>query len=152
MTVAEDSGFEVAGLGGRPGIHSARYLRPDATYPERFEAIYSELRQRPDATRAARYVCALAVVQGERVIFETRGVVEGELAAAPAGSGGFGYDPIFYYPPLGRTFGELTPEDKAAVSHRGVATRALRGWLEANYIEVEGARGGGQRPRSPDGG
>jgi XTP/dITP diphosphohydrolase len=127
--VAEDSGFEVGALGGEPGVRSARYVRPDATYPERFQAIYRAAAARGAKASAARYVCAVAMASGPKVIFETQGMVEGELAAAPAGSGGFGYDPIFYYPPYGRTFGQVSDEEKAAVSHRGLAMRALKAHL-----------------------
>lgn len=130
LTMAEDSGFEIEALDGDPGIYSARYLRPGATYPERFDAIYDELRTRHVKTSAARFVCALALASGEKIEFEARGIVEGQLAARPAGEGGFGYDPIFFYPPYGRTFGEVSPEEKEAVSHRGRAIRALRAHLE----------------------
>ncbi len=132
LTMAEDSGFEVDALDCQPGVHSARYLRPDATYPERFEAIYGELRKRKIKTSAARFVCSLALARGGKITFETKGVVEGQLAAQPAGDRGFGYDPIFCYPPYGKTFGEISPKEKAAVSHRGEAIRALRAHLEQN--------------------
>jgi XTP/dITP diphosphohydrolase len=130
LTMAEDSGFEVDALECQPGIHSARYLRPDATYPERFEAIYSELKRRRIETSAARFVCALALASDGEIAFETKGVVEGELASHPTGDRGFGYDPIFCYPPYGKTFAEISPEEKASVSHRGEAIRALRAHLE----------------------
>lgn len=132
LTMAEDSGFEVDALDCKPGIHSARYLGPDATYPERFAAIYAELAKRRVKTSAARFVCALALASGRAIEFETKGVVEGQLAAQPAGDGGFGYDPIFCYPPYGKTFAEVPATDKAAVSHRGEAIRALRSHLEQN--------------------
>jgi XTP/dITP diphosphohydrolase len=132
LTMAEDSGFEVDALDCKPGIHSARYLGPDATYPQRFAAIYSELAKRKVKSSAARFVCALALANGRTITFETKGVVEGQLAAQPAGDGGFGYDPIFCYPPYGKTFAEVSPKEKAAVSHRGEAIRALRAHLEQN--------------------
>ncbi len=132
LTMAEDSGFEVDAPDCKPGIHSARYLGPDATYPERFAAIYAELAKRKVKTSAARFVCALALVSRGTVTFETKGVVEGQLAAQPAGDGGFGYDPIFCYPPYGKTFAEVPAKDKAAVSHRGEAIRALQSHLEQN--------------------
>jgi XTP/dITP diphosphohydrolase len=132
LTMAEDSGFEVDALDCKPGIHSARYLRPDATYPERFAAIYSELAKRKVKSSAARFVSALALANGRTVTFETKGVVEGQLAAQPAGDKGFGYDPIFCYPPYGKTFAEVSDKEKAAVSHRGEAIRALRAHLEQN--------------------
>jgi XTP/dITP diphosphohydrolase len=130
-TAAEDSGLVVDALEGEPGVRSARFLRPDATYPERFEEIFRRLRHRPGAPRSARFVCALAVVDGADVIFETTGTVEGEISEAPRGSGGFGYDPIFYYPPYGRTFGEVTEEEKLRVAHRGVAFHRLSDWLRS---------------------
>ena len=133
LTLAEDSGFEVDALNCEPGIHSARYLRPRATYPERFAAIYDAVHKRnagSDETNAARFVCALALASGGKIVFEAKGVVEGQLAAEPAGSGGFGYDPIFWYPPYGKTFAKVTPEQKLAVSHRGEALRALKAHLE----------------------
>ena len=131
LTMAEDSGFEVDALDREPGIHSARYLRPDATYPERFEAIYQAVRARPSGNNAARFVCALALASGGDILFESEGIVVGALAAQPAGDGGFGYDPIFYYPAYGKTFGELSPKEKAAVSHRGLAMRALGAYLSS---------------------
>lgn len=129
LVVSEDSGLEIDAMEGAPGVRSARYLSPSATYPERFAAILERLYGRPDADRTARFVCAVAVADGARVLFETRGTVEGRIAAAPAGDGGFGYDPIFFSPELGCTLAEAG-DDKAAVSHRGRAFAALLRWLE----------------------
>lgn len=129
LVVSEDSGLEIDAMEGAPGVRSARYLSPSATYPERFAAILERLHGRPDADRTARFVCAVAVADGARVLFETRGTVEGRIAAAPAGDGGFGYDPIFFSPELGCTLAEAG-DDKAAVSHRGRAFAALLRWLE----------------------
>lgn len=129
VTMAEDSGFGVDALNGEPGIYSARYLREDATYNERFADIYRRMRACAASHRAARFVCALAVARGRDVRFETTATVEGLLAEAPAGPNGFGYDPIFWYPPYGRTFGEVSDAEKTAVSHRGQAMRALRAHL-----------------------
>jgi XTP/dITP diphosphohydrolase len=128
-TVAEDSGLVIDALNGEPGIHSARFLSPDASYPERFAEIYRRLGQQPSALRTARFVCALAVVAGGEVLFETTGTIEGEIAGAPRGDGGFGYDPIFYYPPYGSTLAEVTQLAKLAVAHRGQAFRQLADWL-----------------------
>src|SRR5688500_3030960 len=86
MTVAEDSGLVLDALDGEPGVRSARCLRPDATYPERFAEIFRRLDEKPDRPRAARFVCAIAVVREGRLVYETRGVVEGEIARAPRGS------------------------------------------------------------------
>jgi XTP/dITP diphosphohydrolase len=115
LTMAEDSGFEVNALNREPGIFSARYRR---------------LRESGAQDRTARFVCALAVVEGGRIVFETTASVEGRLADAPAGSHGFGYDPIFLYPPYGKTFGEVSNAEKIAASHRGRAIRALREYLD----------------------
>ena len=135
LTMAEDAGFEVDALDCAPGVQSARYLRPDATYPERFDAIYAELRKRRVKTSAARFVCALALARDGKIEFETKGVVEGQLAAHPAGTGGFGYDPIFCYPPYGKTFAEISTKEKVAVSHRGEAIRALRAHIEQHVVK-----------------
>ena len=129
-TVAEDSGLIVDALGGGPGVHSARFLRPDASYPERFAEIYRRLGEGPLRTRSARFVCALAVVHKGKVIYETTGTVEGKIADAPRGERGFGYDPIFYYPPYERTLADVTEEQKLRVAHRGEAFRRLANWLE----------------------
>jgi len=129
LTVAEDSGLEIDALGGEPGVESARYGGADATYPEKFALIYDRLRARGATESAARFVCALALVEGTQILFEARGVVEGSIAPSPRGAGGFGYDPIFYYPPYGATLAEVSAERKAAVSHRGQAFRALKDYL-----------------------
>jgi len=129
VAMAEDSGFEVDALGGEPGIYSARYLREDAGYHERFDDIYRRVRECGTVDLSARFVCALAVAERDRIVFEAAATVEGELAPAPAGVNGFGYDPIFLYPPYGKTFGEVSDDEKTAVSHRGQAMRAFREYL-----------------------
>jgi XTP/dITP diphosphohydrolase len=129
FTVAEDSGLVVDALDGEPGVHSARFLGPDASYPDRFREIYRRLDARPDRRRTARFVCALTLVRDGRVLYETTGVVEGEIATVPSGTGGFGYDPIFYYPPFSATLADVTQEQKSSVAHRGYAFRALGEWL-----------------------
>jgi XTP/dITP diphosphohydrolase len=130
LTMAEDSGFEVDALNGEPGIYSARYLREDATYAERFADIYRRVRASGVPHSGARFVCALAAADSGSIVFETSARVEGLLANAPAGANGFGYDPVFTYPPYGMTFGEVSEEQKTAVSHRGQAIRAFRRFLE----------------------
>ena len=135
VTVAEDSGLEVDALGGAPGIHSARY--PGATYPDKFANLYRALAPHPRPW-TARYVCAIALVGGQTagpdgtggLLFETVATVEGEIWPEPRGTRGFGYDPIFYYPAYGKTFGEVDDARKLAVAHRGVAFTTLRRWLE----------------------
>ena len=135
-TVAEDSGLAVDALGGEPGVHSARYLRPLASYPERFAEIQRRLTT--GTPRTARFICAVAVVRRGELIFETTGTVEGEIADAARGDEGFGYDPIFYYPPYRRTFGQIAEEEKLRVAHRGLAFRQLSQWLRSG-----GGEGGG---------
>ena len=128
--VAEDSGLEIDGLGGEPGVHSARYGGPEAaTYPQKFTLVYAGLRARGALGSPARFVCALAVADGASILFEARGTIEGRVHDEPRGDHGFGYDPIFFYPPLGRTLAELGDDEKALVSHRGAAFRKLRAHL-----------------------
>lgn len=124
LTVAEDSGLEIDALGGRPGVESARLGGAETSYPEKFALIYAA----GGANSPARFVCALALARGADVIFEARGTVEGLIAAAPKGDGGFGYDPIFFHPPLGCTLAEAG-DRKSEVSHRAAAFRALRAFL-----------------------
>ena len=128
LTVAEDSGLEIDALGGAPGVHSARF-GGDTTYPQKFALIEERLRQIPDADRTARFVCALAVADDTSIVFEARGTVEGIIVPEPRGTGGFGYDPIFYYPPFGGTLAEAA-DRKSSVSHRGQAFRRLHQYLE----------------------
>jgi XTP/dITP diphosphohydrolase len=129
-TVAEDSGLAIDALGGRPGIHSARY--PGETYDDKFANLYRELAGHPQPW-TARFVCALAFVEprGGDVTFECEAAVRGEVTRAPQGSNGFGYDPIFFYPPYGKTLGAATDAEKLVVSHRGQAFRTFRAWLDA---------------------
>ena len=131
LTVAEDSGLEIDALGGAPGVESARFGGADTSYAHKFSMLYDALRGigRTGGDYAARFVCAVALARGTRVLFEARGTVEGRIAPEPKGAGGFGYDPIFFYPPYERTLGEVTQEQKAAVSHRGAAFRKLREFL-----------------------
>ncbi len=131
LVAAEDSGLVIDALDGEPGVRSARFLRPDASYPERFEAIFQRLDERSGQPRSARFVCALAVARRGQIVFETTGIVEGEIAGAPRGHSGFGYDPIFYYPPYGRTLAEVGDDEKRRVAHRGHAFRRLGAWLRS---------------------
>jgi XTP/dITP diphosphohydrolase len=135
FTVAEDSGLVIDALDGEPGIRSARFLRAEATYPERFAEIFRRLEARKDEPRTARFICALAVVRGGEVLFETRGTVEGEITRQPRGTAGFGYDPIFYYPKYGYTLAEVTEAEKLQVAHRGQAFRSLALWLKERRTE-----------------
>lgn len=133
VVIAEDSGLEVDAMDGAPGVQSARFGGEDSTYPEKFQLIYQALDAKGVGTSTARFVCALALVHGGAVRFEARGTIEGTIAREARGSGGFGYDPIFFYPPFGCTLAEISTR-KGEVSHRGEAFRALRAWLEAGHL------------------
>jgi XTP/dITP diphosphohydrolase len=132
VVVAEDSGLEIDALDDEPGVHSARFLGPGVSYPTRFAEIYRRLMAVPGRSRDARFCTALALVSGSSILFETEAFIDGEIAPHPAGDHGFGYDPIFYYPPLRKTTAELTLDEKSAVSHRARAFRDLARWLKSN--------------------
>lgn len=131
LVVAEDSGLEIDELGGAPGVESARFAGADTPYPGKFAEIYRRLSATGSRNSTARFVCELALAEGDRILFQARGTVEGRIAQKPRGTHGFGYDPIFFYPPAGRTLAELTAEEKHAVSHRGAAFAKLRSFLES---------------------
>jgi len=132
LTVAEDSGLAIDALDGAPGVESARFGGVDLSYPQKFALIDAALSARNQRESGARFVCALALVRGDRVLFEATGTVEGRISPEPKGDGGFGYDPIFFYPPFGVTLAEAG-DPKAAVSHRGKAFRELRAFLESHF-------------------
>ena len=131
IAIAEDSGLSIDALGGEPGVHSARFMGASTAYPVRFEEIFRRLGSQP---RNARFVTALAVARGNEILFETETAVEGRIADEARGQHGFGYDPIFWYPPFGCTTAELVDRDKAVVSHRARAFRDLRRWLAATLV------------------
>ena len=123
LLFADDSGLEVDALGNAPGVYSARYSGPNATDESNNRLLLERLQGVTD--RTARFVCAIALVEGDRVFGTWRGAVEGHILEGPRGQGGFGYDPLFFYPPYGCTFGEASEEQKLHVSHRGQALRAM---------------------------
>jgi XTP/dITP diphosphohydrolase len=127
LTVAEDSGLEIDALDGAPGIHSARWHGTD--YGVKFRKIRDLLRQKRLETSDARFVCHLALARGRQLLYETEQTVEGRIADSPAGDKGFGYDPIFFYPPLGATLAQIERDEKSRISHRGKAFLALRDFL-----------------------
>lgn len=129
IVVAEDSGLEIAGLGGAPGVHSARFMGTDVPYADRFAEIYRRLSNLPPEARHARFVTAVAAVRGTDVLFEGEAAIDGVIAPAPAGDHGFGYDPIFFYAPLQKTTAQLTLDEKCWVSHRARAFRDFARWL-----------------------
>ena len=124
--VAEDSGLEVDAMNGEPGVHSARFMGASTPYPDRFQEIFRRIEGRD---RSARFVTALVVARAGEILFETEATVEGEIAREAAGEHGFGYDPIFYYPPYQLTTAQVPDRDKAVVSHRARAFRDLLRWL-----------------------
>ena len=130
VALADDSGLEVDALGGRPGPLSARYAGPDRADEERVAALLAEMEGVPEERRTARFRCVIVLgwPEGKVELFE--GTVEGRIAQEARGEGGFGYDPVFLLPGRGRTFAELPPEEKNAVSHRGEAARKARPVLE----------------------
>ena len=125
FVVADDSGLEVDAMDGRPGVLSARYGSPMLSDVARCKAILKALIDTPDPQRTARFRCVLAVARGGKTIATFDGFVEGTILRELRGSNGFGYDPIFFHPPSGKAFGELTREEKERVSHRGQALRKL---------------------------
>ncbi len=129
---ADDSGLVVDALGGDPGIHSARYAGEPRNDRANNDLVLRRLRGVPRAERTARFVCAIALLRAGRPAACFHGRVEGLVLEEPDGEGGFGYDPLFYFPPLGASFGRLDAEDKWRCSHRGNAFRAMLAWLRSN--------------------
>jgi XTP/dITP diphosphohydrolase len=123
----DDSGLAIDALGGAPGVHSARFAGPAATDEDNNRLVLA--RMRGIANRNARFVCVIALAQRDRLLATFDGVVEGQLLDEPRGAGGFGYDPLFFYPPFGCTLAEAPPEQKMSVSHRGRALQGLFEWL-----------------------
>ena len=140
LVLADDSGLEIDALGGAPGVHSARYAARDLQYHDPAAAerntndeannakVLSELKDIPEQKRTARFVCVLAVARDGQTLHTFRGTAEGVILHAPRGHHGFGYDPLFYFPQIAKTFAELSPEEKAQYSHRGKAFRAFLEW------------------------
>lgn len=128
LIMADDSGLEVAALGGAPGIYSARFAGPGASDQANNDLLLRRLAEAPPGRRQAAFVCVLAVARAGQVLATFTGRAEGEILAAARGEQGFGYDPLFYSPAAGRGFGELTAGEKARFSHRGQAALALLRW------------------------
>lgn len=129
LTLGEDSGLEIDFLEGAPGVFSARFAGPQATDESNIAKVLSLMRGVPEEKRSARFVSNLVLSQHGRVVREFQANVEGILLESCRGSGGFGYDPLFYYPPLDKTFAELPPEEKNRISHRGQGLRQLQLFL-----------------------
>ena len=123
LTLADDSGLEVDALGGRPGLLSARYAGPNQTDEEGVELVLAQMKDVPQERRLARFRCVIALAEPDGGVRFVEGECPGVITNEPRGSFGFGYDPIFYLPQLGRTMAELTPDEKNAISHRADAAR-----------------------------
>ena len=135
--LADDSGIAVDALNGEPGIYSARYGFDDTLDDwGRLQLLLKNTENVPDGQRQAQFVCVITLVTPDGKVIQARGEVHGELLRAPAGEGGFGYDPIFYYPPYGKSLAEVSAEEKNQVSHRANALRVFYGKLkEAGYAD-----------------
>ncbi|MCH5266621.1 MAG: XTP/dITP diphosphatase [Lachnospiraceae bacterium] len=125
MVLADDSGFEVDCLNKEPGIYSARYMGEDTPYSVKNAELLRRCEGVPEEKRDARFVCVIACASPDGTVETATGVIEGKIAHEPKGENGFGYDPIFYLPERGCTTGEMLPEDKNAISHRGIAIRKM---------------------------
>lgn len=135
--LADDSGIAVDALNGEPGVYSARYGFDESLDDwGRLLLLLKNTENVPDGQRQAKYVCVITFITPEGKVIQSRGEIHGELLRAPAGEGGFGYDPIFYYPPFGKTLAEVTAEEKNQVSHRAVALNIFYDKLkEAGYAD-----------------
>lgn len=148
--LADDSGLCVDALGGAPGVQSARYGGPGLSDGERVDRLLAALAGVPPDARRARFVCVLALAEPGRATATTTGVLEGVIADQPRGSGGFGYDPVFLVPALGRTLAEVAPEVKNRLSHRARAARAMREVLAARWPPAGAEPATADRGLGPD--
>ncbi|TMC22378.1 MAG: RdgB/HAM1 family non-canonical purine NTP pyrophosphatase [Chloroflexi bacterium] len=130
LALADDSGLEIDALGGAPGVYSARFGGGDMSYEERFAIIFERLRTVPMEERTARFRCVIALAEPSGYLQSVDGVIEGMITNPPRGRNGFGYDPIFLVPALGKTTAELAPAEKNRISHRGRAAQQARTLLE----------------------
>jgi XTP/dITP diphosphohydrolase len=121
VCIADDAGLEIDALGGQPGLYSKRFMGEEMPFPEKMARILELLRDVPDEQRGCRFNCAVAICTPDGEVHHCAGVCEGRIAREMRGSYGFGYDPIFFLPQLGRHMAELTPEEKHRISHRGIA-------------------------------
>ena len=138
IVLADDSGLVIDYLNGEPGIYSARYLGKDTSYRVKNANLVQRLEGVPDEKRSARFVCAIAAVLPDGRELSTRGTIEGRIGYEEKGLNGFGFDPIFYVPEIGKYTAELSDEDKNRISHRGKALRAMREELEKELEKILG--------------
>lgn len=129
--IADDTGLEVAELGGRPGVHAARYAGEKATYADNCRKLLTELAGVPPERRGARFVTVAAIAYPDGRVEVTEGVLEGRITEAQQGNGGFGYDPVFFVPEMGRTLAELSPVEKNQISHRARAFQSAKKLLRS---------------------
>lgn len=129
--MGDDSGLEVRALDGAPGLHSARYAGKNPSYADNINKLLAAMKDVPEGQRQARFICTLALASPEGEVSIVEGICEGEITASQSGREGFGYDPIFYYPPAKKTFAELTAAEKNAISHRGRALKAAIAFLKS---------------------
>jgi XTP/dITP diphosphohydrolase len=134
LTLAEDSGLEIEALGGAPGVFSARFSGRLATDEKNIQKVLRLMKELPPDKRHGRFICFMVLARRGKAIKTAAGFVRGTVTSMKKGSLGFGYDPIFYYAPLRRTFGELQPREKNAISHRGRALRKMKAFL-AGYLK-----------------
>lgn len=131
LVFADDSGLVVPALGGAPGVRSSRYAGPEGNAARNIEKLMAALQGKTGSERQARFICVLALARQGRVLAVLSDAVNGKILESPRGAGGFGYDPVFFYEPLGVTFAELPREEKNNLSHRGRAFRKLLQFLES---------------------
>lgn len=134
IVLADDSGLEVDAMNKEPGIYSARFMGEDTPYEEKNRAIIERLEGVEGDARSARFVCVIAAAFPDGEVITTRGTIEGVIAKEPAGTNGFGYDPIVYVPEYGMTTGQMEPEQKNAISHRGKALVAMKKILKERNV------------------
>ncbi len=131
-SLADDTGLEVRVLGGNPGVYSSRYAGMEATYADNVRKLLNDMEGVSEPDRDAVFRCVVAIVDSEGKVHEGEGILYGRITAKAAGESGFGYDPVFFVPSLGKTLAELSSEEKNQISHRGIAVRnALKNWIGA---------------------
>ena len=133
LTLGEDSGLEIEALSGAPGVRSARFSGDNATDEKNIEKVLSLLKGIPEEKRKARFVSCMVLSRKDKIIHRIKEYVSGSILTQKKGTGGFGYDPIFFYSPLNKTFAQLSPEEKNSVSHRGRALKKLKAFLQENF-------------------
>lgn len=135
LTLADDSGLEVDALGGQPGVYTARYGGPGLNHVDRYQLLLRNLQGVPPAARSARFRCVIVLANPDGILGATPGVCEGQIAHAPAGDGGFGYDPVFFLPDRRQTMAQLPSAVKHQISHRGRAMKAIEPLLRQTLAE-----------------